>query len=1320
MKFDWKQRRAELIARLGHHATRLRHWRPGARLRRAARTTTRYFLYVAAGVASLLAIAFTVARLMLPGIAERKAEAEEYLSRAVGQSVRIGALAAHWDGLFPGLRVEKLAVYARERPTPVVALDQVRVNISLLPLLYGDIRIRELVLVQPRLAFERLDDGQFRLTGLGTLEETEPGGGEKFLGWVMRQGRILIENGELQWFDHRSREPALYLKGVNISLRNSGERHRLSLKAAFPESLCRDCAFGADITGNPFASSEWKGEIYARAQGLELAGLPLALRERLPPGLAGRVDLELWSDWKSASPRRVEGRVEVAKLRLPATGLRAAVPVPSAQARLRWEGDASAWRLALEDLRLQLSAKPWPVGEMLIEHAPEQSEVSIGHIAVGELTAYAKTLLPAIDRKIADERWVGWLARWVAHAPTGDIKDARLVIEGPADAPEGFALSAYVLGWQHLTHDGVPGVTGFSGRVRADRRGGEMNLNGANMVVDLRDVFRAPLKLGQLTGQVRWRRAEDAWRIEGDGLRVGNDDIQASGSFALDLPDAPEADSRIKVRADFWAGKGEHARNYYPVPYVSKDILAWMDWAFAGGYVERGNLVLEGKPREFPFANGEGRFEVHAQVRDATYRFLEGWEPARRANVDLAVVNQDVWVTAREARLGALRADRVSVHTQFPNGESMDHVDVNLRVRGTVRETLRVLRGVQAPASRATWKRYLADGLDADGDGVLSLELKVPFGDRPATLRGEYELRGVDLQLPVAGLKSRDLEGSVLFNQDGISGGRVTGNFLGGDAHLQGYTSQGALTIVGQGRMTAASMEPVVGERIASRLAGEGSWSGTWTSAKAGRIEGEIDWRELRASFPAPLNREQGLVPVKLAVRTVQSSPARHVLAFDAPGYVSGRLALAPDGAGWRFERGMLALGGERARLPDDSGLHVVARSEKFDADSWLDLLGAGQTSNGGEHGRLGVGPLRRVRFETSSLAFMNRQLGRAQIDAAQDADGRWSGRLEGAAASGSFQFASREAVPRLSLNFSQLHLPETAYRESGRSTTDPRELPAVTLTAQSFRYGERELGALEFAASRAQRGWRIDKLQLARPEATLAGAGQWETRAGESTSSLDVSLNSKDMGKSLEAAGYPGRMVGGTGEVKARLNWRGGMPDFALAALNGELEMQIENARLPEVGPGALGKLFAALDLTALGRFLSFDFSPIYGKGFLFDKLTGKAAIDYGNLQLQDTVVRAPAAKVEVGGRIGLADQDFDLRIEIEPRVGDTAAIAGWAIWGPQVAAAVLAVQQVLKLAIREGAREVWLVKGPWSAPDVRVIKRAKIEQPAEAPAAQ
>jgi len=1315
-----KRRHVEVAAKIKHHATRLKHWRPTKRVRRFARFTARYVFYSLAGVLSLLAVAFTVARLVLPGIADRKADAEEYLSRATGQTVRIGALAAHWEGLFPGFRIEKLAVYGREPQTPVVALDEVRVNIALVPLLYGEVRIRELVLVQPRLAFERKQDGQFRLTGFGPLEETEPGGGEKFLAWVLRQGRIVIENGELKWSDQREREPALNLKSVNISLRNNGDRHRLAFKAAFPESLCRDCALGADITGNPFGTDKWEGEVYVRAQGLDVAGLPLALREILPHGLAGRFAVELWSDWKESAPRRIEGRVSVADMRMPATGLRTLVPVPVADAKLRWEGNVSAWHLALQDLRVALNKKSWPVGDVTIDYTAKRSAVSIGYVAVDELTTYARALLPGVDRREASGRWVNWLERWVAYAPRGDVKDVRLIIDGPASAPEGFAVSADVLGWRHLAQGEVPGIEGLSGRVRADSRGGEFTLNSNHMVLDLRKVFRAPLRISQLTGRVRWHRGQESWQVEGDRLRIGNDDIQASGSFGLDLPDAPDADSRIRVRADFWAGKGEHARNYYPVHYLPKHIVAWMDWAFAGGYVEHGSLLLEGKPREFPFAHGQGRFEVTAHVRDAVYRFLDGWEPARRASVDLSVLNQDVWVTSSEASLGALKADRISVHTQFPNGESMDHVHVTCRVRGPVREAFRVLRAVRSPPASATWKQYLPEGLDADGDGVLSLELSVPFGTRPTRIRGEYELQDVDLQLPVAGLKPRGLEGSVQFNEDGVSGGRVTGSFLGGLAQLQGYTARGALTIVGQGRMTAASMEPVIGERIASRLQGEGSWQGTWTSGKGGHVEGTVDWHALRAALPAPLDREQPLLPTKLAIRTVEAQPARHVLAVDAPGYVSGRLALVAEGAGWRFDRGMLVFGGEPARLPPEPGLYVEGRSDTFDADGWLDLLGTDEDGQAVDHGRLDAVMLRHVKFETSALVFLNRQLGNMDVDATHDPQTGWMASLDGSAASGTFRMKPGRTVSPITLDLAHLYVPESGIRDTGRSTTDPRRLPNLKLSARSFHFGERDLGALEFVAGSVERGWRIDKLQMTRPEGALEGTGRWERRGGESTTTLDVTVNSKDVGKTLAASGYPGRMVGGVGEIKARLTWPGGIPDAALAALGGNGEVQVENGRLPEVGPGALARLFAAVDLSALGRFLTFDFSPIYGKGFLFDRLTGKGTIDYGNVRLQETVVRAPAAKIGVSGRIGLADQDFDLRIEIEPRVGDSAAIAGWAIWGPQVAAAVLAVQQIVKLAIREGAREVWLVTGPWSAPDVKVIKRAKTEDLPEAPSPQ
>jgi uncharacterized protein YhdP len=110
-------------------------------------------------------------------------------------------------------------------------------------------------------------------------------------------------------------------------------------------------------------------------------------------------------------------------------------------------------------------------------------------------------------------------------------------------------------------------------------------------------------------------------------------------------------------------------------------------------------------------------------------------------------------------------------------------------------------------------------------------------------------------------------------------------------------------------------------------------------------------------------------------------------------------------------------------------------------------------------------------------------------------------------------------------------------------------------------------------------------------------------------------------------------------------------------------------------------GRLFGLLDLSAISRYLTLDFSPVFGKGFIYNQIHGQVAIEKGNAYTHNFSINGPATQIDIGGRIGLAAEDYDLTIELEPIERHRYA-CHVGIWGPQVAAVVLAAEDFQAIA--------------------------------------
>lgn len=1251
------------------------------KLHRISLHVGRWTWYAGAAVLLLLAIAVTAARFMLPQLAERKDEIEAAINRVSPREVRLGKLTTYWDGLHPGLHAEGVEVMAADRRAPVLRLREVRVSLAWLPLLRRQFEIHSLEVTGAALVFERLADGRYRLAGFHPVQPAGEGQGEAFLQWLFHQNRLAILDSELTWRDARDAGKPLKLTHVNLALRNQGERHHLGASAVLPPELCRECSLVADVSGNPFESGDWGGQIYLRAGGLDVTALPRIARERLPAELAGRLDVRLWTRWEGGQPRRIEGLAAASGLRLPLKGLSTPLAVRELKGDVDWKADDRGWRLELSKLELGLTQPAWSADYLRFEYRAAEKSLEIGHVNLGDLTAFADGMREQHEL----------LRRWSELRPEGVLNKLNLKLAGEWDAPRDYSLSAELDSFGLWPRAATPGVRGLSGRLEANADGGKFYSDSEEVSLILPEVFRRPLAARQARGWVEWRKGTEDWVVTGERLRLAASDGEASGEFSLHVPHDPARSPTLRIEADFRNLNGAEAARYYPVKHLARNTLEWMEQSFIGGRITRGKLVYDGPIRAFPFAGGGGRFEIRAHVRDGIYSYLPGWEPVRKAEVDVVIDRDQVRVTG-EGRIGALVAKDVVVQTQ--RGSDGEEVSVRAGITGPVAETLRVLRDIRPGSAGADWTRYLPDRLQGAGDGALMLDVRVPLGPPPVRVAGEYRFRKASLREPATGAVVEGLDGHVRFGDDGLREGELRGRLLGGEAVWSATRREGQLQMRAQGRIAPEGLATVLGPRFAPHVSGGIPWSAGWSPA--GRDSAfvlELGLQELRSRLPAPLNYPNGFPVGRLMARTETASTDTHLLVLNAGPRVGGRLFFQRQGGAWQFVGGRVGFGEERLPPPRGRGLHLSAQLDALDLDEWFPLLGQ-------EGAREAPSWLARVSADVRALELLDRPFGRIAVDLARDKDA-WSGAVSGANAGGRMRYARRGATTQVDFDLNTLTLPAARETASAGPDTDPRRLPALTVRSKAFQLRDMPLGELDFAGRPTAAGWHVARLNLTRPETRLAVTGDWKYANNVHRSEFDVQLTSSDIGKTLAGVGLPDQMAGGEVKVVSHLTWPAAPAKLRLALLSGNAEITAEKGRFLQLKQGA-GRLFGILDLSAIGRYLTLDFSPIFGQGFVYDRIHGKATLERGNVYTDDLSLRGPSAKMNVRGRIGLAAEDFDLAMGVQPQLSDSLTISSLAVFGPQVAATVLVLQKIFKKEITETTRVSYVVKGPWDNPTV------------------
>jgi uncharacterized protein YhdP len=156
---------------------------------------------------------------------------------------------------------------------------------------------------------------------------------------------------------------------------------------------------------------------------------------------------------------------------------------------------------------------------------------------------------------------------------------------------------------------------------------------------------------------------------------------------------------------------------------------------------------------------------------------------------------------------------------------------------------------------------------------------------------------------------------------------------------------------------------------------------------------------------------------------------------------------------------------------------------------------------------------------------------------------------------------------------------------------------------------------------------------------------------------------------------------------------------------------MDVKKGRFIEINPSA-GRLFGLLSLQTLPRRLSLDFSDLFGKGLAFDSIEGRFNIEDGNAYTNNLAMIGPSVDINISGRTGLVEQDYDQIATVTPQITDSLPVAS-ALFGPVgigVGAIIFLASEIFQSLpdkIDTILRKQYTITGAWDDPQVTKIKR-------------
>lgn len=1254
-----------------------------------------FVLYLAAGGVFLYG-----KYVLLPDIGRYRPQIEALVSQALGLKVAFPEISAEWRGLRPAIALRGATIFDPSG-RPALSFGRLHAELAWRSLLFLDLRLHRLEIDRPELLLRRDREGHVFVAGL----RIDGDGAGSFGDWVLKQVSIEVIDARLRWEDGLRAAPPLELERVRLRLDNFGSRHRLALSARPPPERAGALDVRADLRGERWGElAAWDGESYLELRDADLSAWRpwLDYPIELPRGVGS---LRAWVTLRDLSPVAVKLDLALAQV---AVRLGAELPLmelAEASGRLSASRGTAAdpdgtITVAGQNLVLVLGeGAPAPrfaptafrfAWQPAAARRPEHGELSgrgLDLAALSQLTSYLP--LPGNLRE-----------QIAALAPKGQIAEMSLVWSGALAAPTAFKVDASFRGLGLAAAGGMPGFSGLSGHIVGTETSGTLSIDGGAAAFELPEMLAEPrVALDRLALRARWKRLESGLELGVQGASFENAD--AAGTLSGMFRTRPGTPGDLDLDVHIARANGAMVWRYLPLG-VNRDARAWVRAAVRAGNVHAARIVVKGDLGRFPFADRRGgQFLATVPLSAATLQFAPDWPEIRELSGELIFEGSAMRVRARQGRILG-----VGIGPTQAEIADLDH-DPVLTVRGRATgPTAEFLRFVEV-SPVGTYIDHFTEDMRATGQAGLDLALTIPL-DRAADTRAKGSLSIADNRLVIDPALPPLTEASALieFSNEALNVRNAQGKFLGQPLTLTARTRNGGgVQAQVQGGATMAALHRFFEWPLLEHLSGATSWSGRLNVRKKS-VDFTLDssLQGIASSLPAPFNKSAAeALPLRVErVESLDAGRSREVWRVSLGNVARMQLERRRQGEEAVSMATAVTIGSAELPALPEQGIRAAVRLPRLDLDAWRRIV-----ANGAALGVAGAVPgsdSTQLDLQADELRLFGQQLA-AVTARVRNAAGGWAVQLASNEASGDIAWRPQEGgAGRVVARFAKLGVgDEVVARGDASSLRTNVELPAFDVQIEQFSWAGNRVGRLEFVARNRAGTWRLDPFVLSNPDGRLSGEGAWSFAANQPDTRIKIKFDSGNVGKLLERFGHADLMRRGTANLEASLAWRGPPTTIDYPTLEGEGRLSARNGQFNKIEPG-VGRLLGVLSLQSLPRRITLDFRDIFSEGLAFDQIDGAFRIQRGVMRSDDLAISGPSAKIFMRGEVSLQRETQDLRVRVQPALGESVAV-GTMLANPAVGLAALLASKVLRDPIDKLFAYEYRVTGSWIDPKVEKL---------------
>ena len=1290
---------------------------------------------------------------IVPRIGDYREALQVQATRALGVRVEIGSIHAQGGWLVPWFELTDIQLFDKEG-REALRLPRILAAVSPRSVLLG--QFEQLDIEQPELEIRRDAQGHVWVAGLDTGVASDGSGAD----WFFSQPEFVVRGGVVHWRDEsrstavQISAPVLTLHSVDVSIKNQWFQHEMSVDVTPPEALGQRVSVHGQFYQLPWQRSgdlaQWSGEMFGDLPFVNLA----TLRQWVPmdKGLSlqeGRGVVRLWADVQKGELVGVTAEValDAVDARLSADlqplGLR------HVHGRIGAQFSDQGIEISSQDLVFDTQeGEHWPGGVVRLGwrgDAFESGTLSADRLDLDALAQISQRLplpeaLRAMLSRVQPQGQVNQLkATWqknedatLRYSAKGQVRQLAMQRDALPDSP--LANLPGLQGAQ-LEFD----FTHKSGKARVSIQKGSVTLP-----VGLDEPYIA---LEDASVQIAWQLKEDEVALQFTQGRVVNDDV--AGEFNGNWKTG-EANARwpgvLDLTASLSRAKAAQVHRYLPNT-LPAGVRAYVRDAVKAGDASHVTMRLRGNLRDMPFDNPKlGEFRIVAQVAQGTYAFVPSapaWPALTEVNGELVFDRSALQFKGSTKLAGATGVTWQKVVANIPVlAEPV--VSVMGEAHGPVAQVL----GVIAKSALNDLTGTVLSKSQATGDANFKLALTLPINTLDKSkVQGSVVFADNALQVMPGTPVLNRTRGTLQFSEQGFELKAVQAQLLGGDAVLDGGLSfvavegQSPLQLKIRGDLTAEGLRQAreLGfvSRLAQRATGTSSYNAT-LGLRRGQPELLItsDLKGMALGLPAPLNKAAAAkLPLRIESHLTRESllPNARVLQ-DQISVTLDRIASVTyvrdlSGPRTRVVRGGIAVGQSVMDVVPlrDNAVSLNLQLPLLDLDAWqralTQLTGTspmkrksvassviGSEASGGEAQDY-MPTFAALRAD--QIKVSDRVIHQVVVGGTRQGD-VWRLNIGADELNGSAEVRpSNGNVPaQLFVRLAYLNIPPSSVPDVERLLSEqPSSIPTLDivvndLTLRGKKMGRLEIDAVNRAGANATREWRLNKLNLVLPEANFTASGSWAADGPRlRRTQLVFALVIRDSGALLARLGTPDAIRHGEGRLDGEITWQGSPITLDYASMTGKMNLAIEKGQFLKTEPGA-ARLLGVLNLQALPRRLTLDFSDLFSDGFAFDFVRGDVRIEQGVASTNNLQMKGVVAGALIEGSADLVRETQKLKVVVVPEINAGTASLYMATINPLVGLTSYLAQMVLsKPLVRAGTSE-FFVDGTWTNPRVTKVE--------------